>query len=356
MAGAARARLVHGLLFAAAIACPRVSSAQQHVSIGTDVVFYGDDTEFHGPFRDGETLFGVTGRVAALLALNDRVTIALGVYGNHHFGGDEFDDAIPVASLTIAGPRSTFVFGTLPVPPIADGGPDQDGPHELLPPFQRDDLAFDRPHEAGLLWSANQARYAHQAWLNWQRLNTEAHRERFDAGVNARGALSSNVALAGQVHVVHEGGQQFASGPVADSAAYAAGVIVEGRVGPFEAASFEGWGALSRFVPDRGAPDRSLTGRGLFLRAAAGRAGWRGHLIVWRGRNFIKDEGDPNYLSIRQDGSRYRGIRDYGEIGLARVYRPAPQLNLEVALRGHRIETHYDYSFRILSKINVKWR
>src|SRR5262249_42726211 len=161
----------------------------------------------------------------------------LGVYGNHHFGGDEFDEAIPVASLTISGSHSTFVFGTLPIPPIARHGPDLDGPHALLPSIQRDNLAFDRPHEAGLLWKADRTRYAHQAWLNWQRLNTEAHRERFDAGVNARGRLSSNVALAGQVHVVHEGGQQFASGPVADSAAYAAGVVVEGRPGSLDSAS-----------------------------------------------------------------------------------------------------------------------
>ena len=45
-----------------------------------------------------------------------------------------------------------------------------------------------------------------------------------------------------------------------------------------------------------------------------------------------------------------------GEIGLARLYKPAPEVAIEVAFRGHRIETHYDYSFRILSNVNLKWR
>ena len=42
------------------------------------------------------------------------------------------------------------VFGTLPGPHVGDPpGPDRTGPHGLLPPIQRETLAFDRPYEAG---------------------------------------------------------------------------------------------------------------------------------------------------------------------------------------------------------------
>lgn len=328
--------------------------AQDRVRVAANVLFYGDNTEFHGPFREGETLFGAAGRVAAVFAPSDRVTVALGVFGDHRYGGGGFERAVPVAALTVSGRRSTFVFGTLP-PPATRVGPDRQGPHGLLAPLQRDNLAIERPYEAGLQWTWRAPRVRQEAWLTWQRLNTAAHRERFDAGLNARATLAPKVAAGFQLHVVHEGGQRFASGPVADSAGYAAGLMVDDRLGPFEVASVEAWGLVARHVPDRQLPERSLTGRGLFLRLAAERAGWRGHAIVWRGRDFVKDEGDANYLSLRLDGSRHRGIRDYSEVGLARRYRPASEVGIEVSARLHRVERSYNYSFRIQANADLHW-
>ena len=84
------------------------------------------------------------------------------------------------------------------------------------------------------------------------------------------------------------------------------------------------------------------------------RAGWRGHLIVWRGDDFVKDEGDPNYLSVRRDGSRYRGVRDYSEAGIARTFRPAAGVTLEASARVHRVEGHYEYSYRIIGVTTLK--
>jgi hypothetical protein len=249
-----------------------------------------------------------------------------------------------------------LVIGTLSLPRTsASAGPDLDGPHGLLPPFQRDSLAFERPYQAGLEWTARGRFGSHDGWLNWQRLNTREHRERFDTGVNTRGRLARGIALGAQVHVVHEGGQLFASGPVADSAAYAVGALVERGDGP-RVVSVEAWGALARYVPNRQAPAASLTGRGFFARATAARAGWRGHLIVWRARDFVKDEGDANYQSLRLDGSRYRGTRDYSEAGLARRFAPAKEVTLDVSGRAHRVEGRYNYSFRITATANLAWR
>ena len=117
------------------------------------------------------------------------------------------------------------------------------------------------------------------------------------------------------------------------------GVNVHGALGGV-AASLEVLAAVSRFVPDRGIPELSRDGSGLFTRAAGERAGWRGHVIFWRGRNFIKDEGDPNYLSVRRSGERYRGTRDYAEAGLTRRFALAPSAMFEVSGRVHRIENN----------------
>jgi hypothetical protein len=109
-------------------------------------------------------------------------------------------------------------------------------------------------------------------------------------------------------------------------------------------------------VPDRQQPERSRRGAAFFGRAAAERNGWRAHVIFWRGRDFVKDEGDPNYLSVRLNGSRYGGIRDYAEAGVARRMKLAPGAVIEVSGRLHRTERHYEYSYRVLSIASLSWR
>jgi len=338
------------------IAAPATS--QEHVTVRADTLFYGDDTEFRNQFRDGETIFGAAIRGAILFDVNERVRLALGAFGNLRFGGnDAFEQVRPVVSLTIVSGPSTFVFGTLQTPQAAIvPGPDRTGPHGLLPPLQRETLAFERPYEAGLSWTLDHPRLRGTHWINWQRLNTERHRERFDAGAAGEIRATNRIAIPYQAHVVHEGGQLFPSGPVADSVAIASGVIVRVATAFFDHVRLEVYGLVSRHVPDRSAPERSRSGAGFFTRADAERRGWRGHLIVWRGDDFLTDEGDPNYLSATRDGRRYRGVRDYAETGVTRTIKPAADVVLEVSGRVHRIERHYEYSFRVLATAAVSLR
>src|SRR5262249_15217086 len=142
----------------------------------------------------------------------------------------------------------------------------------------------------------------------------------------------------------------YASGPVADSVAAATGVDLHGiRSGV--RLSLESFGLVSRYVPDRSRRELSRDGVAFLGRVAAERAGWRAHLIAWRGRNFIKDEGDPNYQSLRLDGTRYHGTRDYAEVGLSRHFALAPGAGLDVSGRFHRIEQHYEYSYRVTANV-----
>lgn len=326
--------------------------------IRSDVLLYGDNTEFRNPFREGETIFGAAFWIAAAISLNDRVTLSIGGFGNQRFGSEKaFEQARPVLSLAVRGNRSTFVFGSLPAPALSHPiGPDRGGRHVLLPPLQRETLAYDRPYEAGLAWSFSGSRMRHSLWLEWQRLNTPEHRERFDGGFTGSLRVSDPISLPLQIHIVHQGGQLYPSGPVADSAAVAAGVDLHGTVAREYRASLELFGLMSRYVQDRNRPDLSRDGVAFFARASAERAGWRGHIIAWRGRNFIKDEGDANYLSVRRSGERYRGTRDYAEAGLTRRFALAPAAMLEVSGRFHRVESHYEYSYRVLSIVSPSWR
>jgi hypothetical protein len=351
------------LTIGSVIAAGQPAKAQQAVDVRADVIFYGDNTEFHNPFREGETIFGTAARAEARVDVNGRVTIAGGIFGNLRYGSETaFELVRPVLTMEVRGRRFRFLFGTLETPRAgAPPGPDRTGPHGLLPPIQRETLAFDRPYEAGLQWLFKGSRLEHDVWLQWQRLNTPDHRERLDAGAcldwRWGGLLSSPL----QTHIVHEGGQLYASGPVLDSFVLASGIKLsrrpespppsgrprEPRIAKLDG-SMELLGLWSHAVPDRQQPARTRDGAGFFGRAAVEGYSWRGHLIMWRGDDYIKDEGDPNYQSIRRDGTRYRGVRDYAETGLTRTFDLAPGAFIEVSFRYHRIEDHYEYSYRVL--------
>ena len=351
-------RHAFAVLLCAAMQPSSASAQREQLAIRSDFLLYGDNTEFRNPFREGETLFGAAVRVTAEVALNDRVTVSAGGFGNQRFGSDHaFEQVRPVLSLIVRGRRSSFVLGTLP-PQTSDlpTGPDRNGPHALLPPLQRETLAYERPYETGLAWTFDGAELKHHFWLEWQRLNTPEHRERFDGGMRTSYRVSEHVTLPVQFHIVHEGGQLHASGAVADSGAIAAGAILGGTIGGSYAATLEVLALVSRHVPDRSRPELSADGTAFFGRAAAERSGWRGHVIFWRGRNFIKDEGDANYLSVAQNGERYRGTRDYSEAGLARRFTLARAAVLDVAARLHRVEGRYEYSYRVLSVVSASWK
>ena len=331
------------------------AAAQDRITLVVDMTFYGDNTEFFNPWREGETLLGTEGRLFLDIDFNDHVTLRGGLFGNHRFGDDNnFENVRPVLALHVQNDVTRFIIGSIESGTRQVGlGPDQLGPHGLLPPLQRESLAFSRPDEAGLQWTFDMERFEQDAWINWQQLNTEQHRELFDTGVRGRLAvdLGLPVWLSYQFHLVHQGGQLFDSGPVGNRWAGGPGLIVELPAGVFDRQTAEAHGLVSRDVPDRVAKDDAHTGFGLFTRYAVEKAGWRAHVIAWRASDFTKSEGDENYGSLREDG-RLTRLRHYFEAGLTRTYYPAEEVGLEFSARVHRVDTYHNYSFRILAKVD----
>jgi hypothetical protein len=331
-------------------------SAQTFTAAG-DFLFYGDNTEFANQFRSGETTLGAAGRLALEVGINDRVRLRVGFFGSGRFGAHEaFDSAEPLVALEVSSARSRFIFGSLETTATRHdvAGPDVETPHALLPPLQQETLTFTRGQEMGLQWLVDSERLTHDAWINWQRLNTAASRERFDAGYRAVVSWPDRpLWLHGQWHVVHEGGQQFNSGAVSDSQGFALGAELAGG-SRLARVSVEAHAVATRNVPDRERPQSTEAGLGIFTRAAAARGAWRTHLIVWRSRDTLKAEGDPNYLAARRDGRLFRKVRDYAEVGLTRHFRPAPGVHMFAAVRMHRVESHYEYSYRIVGRVRLR--
>lgn len=324
--------------------------------MAVEFLFYGDNTEFSNPFREGDTLLGHSGRVVVATGIGEHATLTGGVFGDGRYASsDSFDVVRPVFTLDVRAGASRFTFGTLALRP-RDPGPDRSSPHGLLPPIQRETLSLTRGYEAGLQWTLDTGAVKHELWLDWQRLNTPAAREAFDVGTVGRVRLRGPVALGYQAHIVHHGGQLHASGPVSDSWVVAPGVLIERPIGTAWQTSLETYVLASRHVPDREVMDQATSGAAVFSRAAVERDKWRGHLIVWRGNDYIKEEGDPNYGGLRRDGTRFRRVRDYAEAGLTRGIAPVPGVLLEGSARLHRVENHYEYSFRIVGRVALNWR
>jgi hypothetical protein len=343
-----RAVLMAGCALTASSA---VAGQAPDLSFDATVTFYGDNTEFSNPFREGQTLIGTWAKASVDVRTSDRLLLRAGVFGNQRFGSDNaFDEVRPVLALVIGNPQSRLVLGTLDTVRRVEGaGPDRTGPHDLLPPLQVETLAFERPWEAGMQWLLDTPRITQDTWVHWQRLNSRDQREVFDTGLRTRIRASPALAFRGEMFLVHQGGQLSAESPVADSFAAALGAEVGGPVGVFDRLSFEAFGLASRYVPNREDTRDARSGFATFLRIAAERRGWRGHVIVFRGDDFITREGDTHYQSIRRDGTSYRSIRDYAETGLTRLFALAPQSWIEASARWHRVENDYEYSLRILA-------
>jgi hypothetical protein len=348
-------RAVWVFLWFTIVASPALA---QTLDFDATVTFYGDNTEFSNPFREGETLLGTWASALVEARLNERFALRAGIFGNERFGSrDSFDQVRPVLSLVIGGPGSRLILGTLETVRRLDGaGPDRIGPHGLLPPIQQETLAFERPWEAGMQWALDTPRARQDVWVHWQQVNTSRQREIFDAGVDTRLVLNRALALRTAAHIVHQGGQLGGDAPVADSTAVNAGVEAGGPVGRLDRLSLEGAALVSRYVPDRERTSSALTGFGTFVRIAAENAGWRLHALMWRGDDFVKLEGDPQYSSLRRNGTRYRGLRDYAEAGITRTYDLAPASSLELSVRWHRVENDYEYSFRVLAVAKLRRR
>lgn len=309
-----------------------------------EILFFGDNTEFRNPYREGETIMGAAATFAVDIPLGERASMLAGAFGTWRYGSDRaFDLARPVLALKVRSDRSLFVIGTLKAPVAgAPPGPDRTGPHGMLPALQRETLAFERPYEAGFQWKFDGASVTHDSWINWQRLNTPAHRERFDAGAAGEIRVTPALSIPYQAHIVHEGGQLFASGPVADSSAMATGAILRSRAGPARI-TVDALGVVTRFVPDRDVAPAYVEGSGAFVRAAAEHRSWRGHVIIWRSEDFRKVEGDANYQSPR-----------YGEAGLSYTFRPSPEAIVETSARLHRVGRDFEYSFRVLGVVRLR--
>ena len=226
-------------------------------------------------------------------------------------------------------------------------GPDEDTPHGLLPPLQRETLTFTRGQEMGLQWLVDVAAARSR---RVDQLAAAEHRRRIASG--SMPAIARASALRAAVCAP----RPVARRPRRRSA-------VRQRRGPRQPG-----GGARRSSGRRGAAARRLVARramrwpratcriasgrtttqnglGVFARAAR-RARRLAHAtsIVWRSRDTLKEEGDaelPDAAARRHACSARCAIT--AKLGSRATSTRAPACTFAAALRVHRIESHYEY-------------
>lgn len=329
----------------------------QRITWRTDAALYGDNTEFFTPFRTGETVLGkqLTTWLAAMPS--DRLELRLGLFADVRTGSESYADTIvPVVSVRYRTDHSLGVLGTL----------ETVRRHGLLEPMMVTTRELTAPIEGGMQWIERRGRFTGDAWINWQKLNTDTQREQFEMGVVAEVDAGRGVSVGLQHLWYHRGGQLHDAGvPVSNNRVTALGLRWSDSVPLVRAASLAAWRLRSEGHIDPDYPtDRPGSGRGTYLRA--GITPWRDvelFGIWWRGRDFVANAGDNNYNSTGQDPLFYRSARRYTEIGVQRRVTGSGGTQFDAELRFHRIDneqseaffnTPWEISYRVIVRVPVE--
>lgn len=317
--------------------------AAQAIHWRSDLVFYGDNTEFAHFYRVGETILGAQFKTLLEVTTGSHTAFQAGVFGDHRSGGNRFLDPVkPILSFRYRTDTSLGVFGTL----------ETRDRHGYLEPLEVTTLELTRPIEYGIQWIETRPRFHADVYLNWQRLNTKESREIFDYGGVLRGQIAPAAALEAQVHGLHHGGQLFDVGPVTNNIVYGAGLRLFRDLPIIGHATFAVFGLRSKGKVDPFGDTPTINGHGTYVRGSIAPAGlFELFGIWWVGKDFVTNEGDHNYGSPGADGVFYRSRRRYQELGVVRKMSIEKAADLDGEVRLHRIDGKIEYSYRLVIRV-----
>lgn len=328
------------LLGAAALVLSATSSAQE-ILWKSDLNFYGDNTEFTGPYRKGETLLGAYFKTFLEVNTGTKTQFYAGVFGDYRSGGDKFLDVKPILSFRYHTDTSLGILGALQT---VDR-------HGYLEPLEVTTLDFTRPIEYGVQWIENRPRFHADVYLNWQHLNTSESREIFDYGGVLREEATSFASLEAQVHGLHHGGQLFHVGPVTNNVVWGVGLRLHRDLPLAGASNLAVFSLQSKGKPDPSIDTPTIRGHGTYVRASIAPAGIvEAFFVWWRGTDFVTNEGDHNYGSPGLDGY-YRARRYYQELGLVRRHEIERGIDLDAEVHLQRVDGKIQYSYRLLVRV-----
>lgn len=327
-----------------ALALAPLPAAAQRLDWRVRAVLYGDNTEFFTPYRVGETILGTQLHSWLEAKPGRRTELRLGLYADRRLGSENFTDTLlPIVSFRYRTRHSEGVVGTL----------ETVRRHGLLEPLMVTTRELTRPVESGVQWIETRGRFRGEAWVDWQKLNTLAQRERFELGGTLRLDATDWARVELQHLWSHHGGQLYDAGvPVSNNRVTALGVALRHTFPGVGASSLAGWQLWSDGHIEPNYPaSRPGTGHGTYLRAGVTPRGWVELFgIYWRGRDFVAAAGDNNYNSTGHNADFYRTKRRYIELGVLRRTALPGGGSFDAEVRWHRIDNEQSIAF-----FNTPW-
>lgn len=301
-----------------------------------------DNTFTNGLGRD-TTLIGNLVQATLYRRLLPTLEAEIGVFANMPFGHDhEISQVRPIMRLTYQpSEQITAVAGTIRTP-------------------HRDfhDAVFDngnrflRPLEQGAQMLVDSTHYRQDLFINWEQAFRGSAPNRYDVGYAGQlkfGPLHLN----GQAHWVRNGqalfklDRPFRTG---DNLVVAAGpelVLEPSR--HFPALSW--WNQLGirfTYLTSYNQPEAGIEatrGRGYELHTWLDLAGWRPYVSFWKGRNFLSQQGDPEFRAS-----------NFPEFGLSKTVWLGDRASIEFGAQVRRIRAFYtEDSINYFTRDTFKW-
>lgn len=301
-----------------------------------------DNTFTNGLGRD-TTLIGNLVNASIYKRLLPTLEAELGVFANMPFGHDtEISQIRPILRLTYQPiEHITAVVGTIRAP------------HRNF-----HDAVFDngnrflRPIEQGAQMLVDSEFYRQDLFINWEQAFRGSATNRFDVGYAGQlklGPLHFN----GQAHWVRNGQALFKldrSFQAGDNLVAAAGpelVLEPSHYFP----ALPWWNQLGiRFTyltsyNQTDAGSDATRGRGYELHAWLDLAGWRPYVSFWKGRNFLSQQGDPEFRAS-----------NFPEFGLSKTVRLGDRASIEFGAQVRRIRAFFtEDSINYMTRDSFKW-
>lgn len=301
-----------------------------------------DNTFTNGLGRD-TTLIGNLVNASIYKRLLPSLEAEVGVFANMPFGHDrEVSQVRPIMRLTYTPVEQvTGILGTL-----------RTGHRDFHNAVFYSGNRFLRPIEQGAQMLVDSAHYRQDLFINWEQAFRGSAPNRFDVGYAGQlkfGPLHFN----GQAHWVRNGQALFKldrSFNTRDNLVVAVGpelVLEPARFFP----SVGWWNQIGiRFTyltsynqaDDGSDPSR---GRGYELQAWLDLAGWRPYLAFWKGRNFLSQQGDPEFRAS-----------NFPEMGLSKTIRLGERASIEFGAQVRRIRAFFtEDGITYMNRDTFKW-
>lgn len=287
-----------------------------------------EDNTFTNSIGRDTTLIGDQVNITVRRRLSRSLEATVGAFANIPFGHErEVSRVLPILRLSFTPlDHVSFIAGTVRTP------------HRTFYDAVFDNVnRFVRPIEQGFQSLVATKHYRHDLFANWQQAFRGSAPNRYDVGYAGQ-VLLGPFRLNGQAHWIRNGQALLKFDRSFNTAhnvvtAFGPEVVLE----PHRYfSSMDWWNEIgARFTvlhsydePSDFRQGTHVNGRGYEFQAWIDLDGWRPHVGFWRGRNFLSQQGDPEFV-----------VGNFTEVGLSKIFSLGVDASIEIGTQARLLRS-----------------